>query len=240
MTPISKKARIAGLVFLLLVLVAPYRLIYVPSALFVTGNAAATAANIAAHETLFRLGIFSDLLTGVIQIFLALALYRLFEEVNRRQAVLMVILGGVMISAIYFFNVINDAAALLLVRGADFLSVFDKGQREALAMLFLRLHAQEVNAAEILWGLWLFPLAMLVLWSGFLPRLLGYWLILNGLAYVAQSFAWALLPQYQDTLSGLAFPLQLGEIAFMLWLLIMGARRGFRRATSDGTAPAVS
>ena len=107
MTSISKKARIAGLVYFLCILVAPYRLIYVPNALFVTGNAAATAANIAGHETLFRLGIFSDLLTGVIQIFLALALYRLFEEVNRRQAVLMVILGGVMISAIYFVNVIT-------------------------------------------------------------------------------------------------------------------------------------
>jgi hypothetical protein len=240
MTSLTRKARIAGFVYLLCVLVAPYRLIYVPNALFVTGNAAATAANIAAHEMLFRLGIFSDLLTGVIQIFLALALYRLFEEVNRRQAVLMVILGGVMISAIYFFNVINDAAALLLVRGADFLSVFNPAQREALAMLFLKLHAQEVSAAEILWGLWLFPLAMLVLRAGFLPRLFGYWLMLNGLAYVAQSFAWALLPQYQDILSSVAVPLQLGEIAFMLWLLIMGARSGFRRATSHDAALAPS
>lgn len=239
MTTVNKKARLAGLLFLLLVLLAPYRLIYVPSSLFVSGDAAATATNIAAHETLFRLGIFSDLLTGVIQIFLALALYRLFEEVNRRQAVLMVILGGVMISAIYFFNVINDAAALLLVRGADFLSVFDQRQREALAMLFLKLHAQEVGAAEILWGLWLFPLAMLVLRSGFLPRLLGYWLLLNGCAYVAQSVSWALLPQYQDTLSGLAFPLQLGEIAFMLWLLIMRARRGLRRS-GNAVMPASS
>ncbi len=237
---LTTKARIAGFVYLLCVLVAPYRLIYVPNALFVTGNAAATAANIAAHETLFRLGIFSDLLTGVIQIFLALALYRLFEEVNRRQAMLMVILGGVMISAIYFFNVINDAAALLLVRGADFLSTFSPAQREALAMLFLKLHAQEVSAAEILWGLWLFPLAMLVLRSGFLPRLFGYWLMLNGLAYVAQSFAWALLPQYLDILSSVAVPLQLGEIAFMLWLLIMGARGGFRRATSHDAALAPS
>ena len=238
MNSISKKARIAGFVYLLCVLVAPYRLIYVPSALFVTGNAAATSANIAAHETLFRLGIFSDLLTGVIQIFLALALYRLFEEVNRRQAVLMVILGGVMISAIYFFNVLNDAAALLLVRGADFLSVFDKGQREALAMLFLKLHAQEIGAAQILWGLWLLPMAMLVLRSGFLPRLLGYGLILNGLAYVIQSFAWALLPSWEDAISSVAAPFQFGEVAFMLWLLIMGARSGFRRVLDDAAAHA--
>jgi len=240
MTTINRKARIAGFIYFLLTLVAPFRLIYLPNVLFVTGNAAATAANIAAHETLFRLGIFGDMLCGVILIFLTLALYRLFEAVNRKQAVLMVLLGGVLPAAIYFFNVLNDVAALLLVRGADFLSVFNQGQREALAMLFLRLHAQEVSAAEILWGLWLFPLAMLVLRSGFLPRLLGYWLILNGSAYVAQSFAWAMLPQYQDTISGIAFPFQFGEIAFMLWLLIMGARRGFRGTPSDGTAPAVS
>lgn len=233
MTSINTKARMAGLAYLSCVLVAPYRLMYVPNTLFVTGNAAATAANIAAHETIFRLGIFSDLLTGVIQIFLALALYQLFKDVNRKQAALLVIVGGILIPAIYFFNVVNDAAALLLIRGADFLSVFSREQREALAMLFLRLHGQEVSAAEILWGLWLFPLATLVLRSGFLPRLFGYWLILNGVAYVAQSFAWAVLPQFQDTLSSIAGPLQFGEVAFTLWLLIMGARSGFRRSGED-------
>lgn len=230
MTSINAKARTAGFVYLLCVLVAPYRLIYVPNTLFVTGDAAATAANISAHETIFRVGIFSDLLTGVIQIFLALAFYQLFKQVNRKQAALLVIVSGILIPAIYFFNVLNDAAALLLVHGADFLSVFTKEQRDALAMLFLRMHGQEINAAEILWGLWLFPMAALVLRSGFLPRLLGYWLILNGVAYVAQSIVWAVLPQFQDTVSNIAAPFQVGEIVFMLWLLIMGARKGFRRS----------
>jgi hypothetical protein len=229
MTSINSKARAAGLVYLLCVLIAPYRLIYVPNTLFVSGDAAATAANIAAHETIFRLGIFSDLLTGVIQIFLALAFYQLFKDVNRKQAALLVIVSGILIPAIYFFNILNDAAALLLVHGADFLSVFTKEQRDALAMLFLRLHGQEINAAEILWGLWLFPMAALVLRSGFLPRLFGYWLILNGVAYVAQSIAWAVLPQFQDMISSIATPFQFGEIVFMLWLLIMGARKSFRR-----------
>jgi hypothetical protein len=229
MTSINSKARTAGLVYLLCVLIAPYRLIYVPNTLFVSGDAAATAANIAAHETIFRLGIFSDLLTGVIQIFLALAFYQLFKDVNRKQAALLVIVSGILIPAIYFFNILNDAAALLLVHGADFLSVFTKEQRDALAMLFLRLHGQEINAAEILWGLWLFPMAALVLRSGFLPRLFGYWLILNGVAYVAQSIAWAVLPQFQDMISSIATPFQFGEIVFMLWLLIMGARKSFRR-----------
>lgn len=225
MTSINTKARIAGFMYLLVILVAPYRLIYVPSTLFVTGNAAATVANIATHETIFRLGIFSDLLAGVIQIFLALAFYQLFKEVNRKHAVLLVIVGGILIPAIYFFNVLNDA---LLVRGADFLLVFSNEQREALAMLFLKLHGQEIGAAQILWGLWLFPMATLVLRSGFLPRLLGYLLILNGLWYLGQSFGWAVWSQFQDTLSSIAWPIQFSEVAIMLWLLIMGARSGFR------------
>lgn len=230
MTSINTKARIAGFMYLLLTLVAPYRLIYVPSTLFVTGNAAATAANITTHETIFRLGIFSALLGGLIQLFLALAFYQLFKEVNRKHAALLVIVGGILMPAITFFNVLNDAAALLLVHGADFLSVFSNEQREALALLFLKLHGQEVGAAQILWGLWLFPMATLVLRSGFLPRLLGYLLILNGLWYVGQSFGWAVWPQFQDTLSSIAWPLQFGEVTIMLWLLIMGARSGFRRS----------
>ncbi|MBI3664376.1 MAG: DUF4386 domain-containing protein [Acidobacteria bacterium] len=224
MSSIKNPGRVAGLLYLLLVVAAPVRLLYIPSTLFVRGNATATAANIAAHETLFRLGIVSDLLSGTICIFLVLALYRLFKGVDQNHAVLMVILGGVMPAAIYFFNVLNDAAALMLVRGADFLSVFEKPQRDALAMLFLRLHGQEIVAAEILWGLWLFPLAVLVIRSGFLPRFLGYWLIVNGFAYLAMSFTGLLLPRYEDIVSNIAFPAQLGEIAFMLWLVIKGVK----------------
>jgi hypothetical protein len=216
--------RAAGFLYLLLVIFAPVRLIYIPSKLFVAGNATATANNIATHETLFRLGIVSDLFCGTILIFLVLALYRLFKGVDQNQAVLMVILGGVLPAAIDFFNVLNDAAALVLVRGADFLSVFEKPQRDALAMLFVRLHHHEIVAAEILWGLWLFPLALLVYRSRFLPRFLGVWLIINGFAYLILSFTGLLLPQYEDMFSNIAFPAELGEVALMLWLLIKGAK----------------
>jgi hypothetical protein len=224
MTLISKNARIAGLLYLALVIVAPFRLIYIPNTLYVSGNATATAHNIAAHELLFRFGIVSDLFCGSILIFLVLALYRLFKGVDQSHAALMVILGGVLPAAIYFFNVLNDVAALMLVRGADFLSVFEKPQRDALTMLFLRLHGQEIVAAEILWGLWLFPLAILVLRSGFLPRFLAVWLIINGFAYLTLSFTGVLLPQHEDTVSNFTFPAQLGEVAFMLWLLVVGAK----------------
>jgi len=223
MTSTSKNARIAGFLYLLLVIVAPLRM-YIPSALFVHGNASATANNIASHETLFRLGIVGDLFCGTILIFIVLALYRLFEGVDQYLAVLVVILGGVLPAAIDFFMMLNDSAALILVRGADFLSVFDKPQRDALAMLFLRMHDQEKLAAEIFWGLWLIPLGILVYRSRFLPRLLGVWLVVNGFGYLINSFTGLLLPQYQNAVGTFTFPALTGEVAFVLWLLIRGAK----------------
>ena len=224
MTSTSKNARIAGFLYLLLVIAGPFRLMYIPSTLFVHGNASATANNIAAHETLFRLGIVGDLFCGTIVIFVALALYRLFKGVDQNLAVLVVILGGVLPAAIDFFIVLNDAAALILVRGADFLSVFDKPQRDALAMLFLRMHDQEMFAAMIFWGLWLVPLGILVYRSRFLPRFLGVWLIVNGFAYLANSFVGLLLPHYANAVGNFIFPALTGEVAFVLWLLIRGAK----------------
>jgi len=223
MTPLSKNARVAGLLYLTL-LTAPLRLLYIPSKLFVTGNATATADNIAAHETLFRLGILSDLLTGTMVIFLTLALFRLFNGVDQGLARLVVILGSLMVTPIYFLNTINDAAALLLVRGPDFLSVFDKPQRDALAMLFLRLHHHGIRVNEVFWGLWLFPFGLLVYKSRFLPRILGVWLMLNCFAYLAMSVTGILWPRYEATVSNWVFPIMLGELAIMLWLIIMGAK----------------
>src|SRR5207342_2688628 len=110
-------------------------------------------------------------------------LYDLLKGVNRWLASLMVTLIVVQIP-IAFLNELNSIAAIVLVRGADFLSIFEKPQRDALAMLFLNLHGQGFGVAEIFWGLWLFPLAMLVYRSRFLPRLLGVWLAIAGFAWV--------------------------------------------------------
>ncbi len=216
--------RVAGLWYLLLTAVGPLRLIYIPNKLFVTGNAAATADNIAAHEWLFRFGMVGDLVGAVVLIFLVLAFYRLFKEVDEHLAVLVVILGGVMPALLNFVGVVSDAGALTIVRGADFLSGFDKAQRDALALLFLRLHDHQNTAAEILWGLWLVPLALLVYRSRFLPRFLGVWLIINGLAYLTMSFTGLLVPQYQHQVFILSQPALLGELVLMLWLVIRGSR----------------
>jgi hypothetical protein len=224
MTSTRNPGRVAGLWYLLLVVIGPLRLIYIPSKLFVHGNAAATANNIAAHERLFRLGIAADLIGAVVLVVLALAFYQLFKGVDQYLAVLVVILGGVMPALIYFVGVVDDFGALTVVRGADFLSAFDKPQRDALAMLFLRLRDHQNTAAEILWGLWLLPLAVLVYRSHFMPRFLGVWLAINGCAYVVLSFTGILLPQYQNKVFLYAQPAFFAEIALMLWLVIKGAK----------------
>jgi len=224
MEPTDKAARVAGAWYLSLVLIGFFSLMYVPGKLIVRGNAAATAGNILAHETLFRFGILADLVGAVVFILLGLALYRLLVGVNKTHASLMV--AFVLISAaIGFMNTLNDIAALTLLRGgADFLSVFDKPRREALAMLFLRLGFQGNVINEIFWGLWLLPFGLLVMRSRFLPRILGVWLIVDCCAYVALSIIGLLLPQYYDVAFRSAFPALLGEVAIMLWLLIKGAR----------------
>jgi len=212
-------------------------MMYVPGKLIVHGNAAATASDIAANETLFRLGIAGQLIGQAGFIFVALALYDLLKGVNRWHASLMVTLVVVQIP-IAFLNELNSIAALILVRGADFLSIFEKPQRDALAMFFLNLHFHGFDVAEIFWGLWLFPLALLVYKSRFLPRFLGVWLALAGFAWVILSLTGTLLPQYQDKVDSYCQPAFFGEIALMLWLLIRGAKPQAPGAAASSSAVA--
>ena len=218
-----KNARVAGLIYLSLALTAPFCLIYIPRTLIVRGNATATANNINAHESLFRLGIVAELLYAVTFIFVVLALYRLLKEVDQNHSALMVILGLVSVP-IGFLNVLNNAAALTLLSGADYLSVFRTDQLHALAMLFITLHGYGNIVAGIFWGLWLFPFGLLVFRSGFLPRILGVWLIINCFAYLIISFTALLLPHYKEVVSLAMMPALLGELAIVLWLLIKGVK----------------
>ena len=223
MNSTKEQARVAGLLYLLACITAPFALIYVPLALVVPGDATATANHIRAGETILRMGIASELLSSTLMIFAVLALYRLFKGVNGTHALAMLILILVSLP-ISLLNVVNEIAALVLVSGAAFLSVFEKHQLDALAYLSLRLHSQGLFVAEIFWGLWLFPYGMLVVRSGFIPRVLGVLLMIAGAGYLASSFASLLLPQYARPVSLFATVLELGELPIVLWLLIWGAK----------------
>jgi len=222
MNSAKKTARIAGLLYLVNGVTGFFGIVYVPSRLIVLGDAAATAHNILASERLFRLGIVSELICAAEYVFLLWALYRLFSRVNKTHASLLVILGLVFIP-IMCLNTLNEIAALMLVRGADFLSAFDKHQLQSMAMFFLDLHRYGYIIGCI-FGFWLFPFGLLVFRSGFLPRILGVLLIAAGFGYLADCFTPLLLPTYANIVGRIAsVPLTLGEPAIILWLLIRGA-----------------
>ena len=223
MHPLKKAARIAGAVYLSMVITAPFTLLYVPSKLIVRGDAAATANNVLAHETMFRLAILGDLFTHVIFISLGIALYRLLSSVGKTWAMMMVVLVSVS-AAVGFLDTLNNIAALILFRGGDFLSVFDKTQLSALGYLFIRLHDQGIFMNELFWGLWLFPFGLLVFRSGFLPRFIGVWLMINCFGYVALCVIALLAPDYYNAAFRWSQPVLFGELAIMLWLLIKGAK----------------
>jgi hypothetical protein len=138
---------------------------------------------------------------------------------------------GLMATPISFVNSANDIAALLFARG-DFLSVFDKAQREALVMLFLNLHHQLDLAWQLL-GVFFIPFGLLVYKSRFLPRILGVWLIVACFAYLALSLTGLLFPAYEDQVIKFAQPVLFAEVAMMLWLAIMGVSENRLATTSS-------
>jgi hypothetical protein len=221
---LKKAARISGLWYLLWTITGLYCVIYVPSKIIVQEDAAATANNILSHEFLFRTGVISDLLSTAVTVFLVASLYRLFEQVNERQAKQMAGLLLVQVPVVFVMEAFN-VASLLIFKG-EILKTFEPAQRQDVAMLFLKINEYGTMTLEMFWGLWLFPLAVLVYRSRFLPRFLGVWLFITGCYYVVLSSTSLMLPQYKDLVlhSPFALPAEVGEVALMLWLLLLGAK----------------
>ena len=223
MTSTKKTARIAGLLYLVNGVTGFFSIIYVPSKLFVAGDAAATAHNIITSERLFRLGIAAEVICAVEFIYLLWVLYRLLSGVSRTHASLMVIFGVAFVP-IMCINAVSGITALALLRGADFLPVLNQPQRESLAMMFLGVRGYGYLVGWI-FGLWLFHLGVCVCKSRFLPRFLGVLLIAACFGYLAVSLTQIVLPSYANIVGRLAnIPLTLGEPAAILWFLIRGAK----------------
>ena len=223
-------ARLAGVLYLVMGVLAWFSLMYIPSAFVVRGDAAATARNILNGETLYRLGILSELVSQTIFVFLVLVLYDLFRDVDRRYARLMVTLVAISV-AFEFTNCLNLIAPLLLLSGADFLSAFTKAQLDALAMVFLKLHNEGLGVVSALWGLWLVPLGALAIRSGFIPKILGVLLILACFAYLAESVTSVVFPTATHAVSSVTTPIGgVGELLMVVWLLMKGANAQQREA----------
>jgi len=216
----KRTARVAGLLYMIVAVTAFFTDIVVRKGLIVAGDASSTAHNIMASECLFRMGFVSDLLMTTCWVLLAFALYVLFKPINKNYALLMVsfVLVG---SAVTCINNLNQFAALLVLNGADYLRVFGTEQLQALAMLFLDLSKHGILIAHIFFGLWLFPLAYLVIKSGFIPRILGILLIIAGWGYLIDFLIFYLFPNFNVTITQYTF---WGELFLLLWLLIKGVK----------------
>ncbi len=187
-------ARLAGLLVLVLVVISPFSLIYIPSTLVVPGDATATANNVMASDGLFRLGIISDAAIFLIDIVVTALLYLLP----------------------YFI-------ALLLLSGAGYLTVFDPDQLNALVLLSLNAHENAVYIWQAFFGLSLFVLGYLIFESGYFPRILGILMVVGALGYLIDSFGNILLPSYGEVFGlVVAVTAIIGELPFFVWLLVKG------------------
>jgi hypothetical protein len=229
----QRTARIAGFVYLIVVLAGIFSLAYVPSQINVAGDAAATVANLTAHESLFRLGILAGVICYVAFLVLPLALYKLLSPYGRETAVVMVALAVASVP-IAMVAIASKIHILSLLGGADYLQASTQQQLHAQVMLSLQSYRNGLQVAEVFWGLWLLPFGYLVFKSGILPRLLGVLLMLGCFGYLIEVIGGMLFSGYAE--SALAeyagIPASLGEIGICLWLLVMGAREPKGRESS--------
>ncbi len=221
----KKTARIAGLVYLVVVITGIFGLAYVPSKLIVWGNAAATFNAIVASETLFRLGILSGLICYTAFLFLPFVLYKLLHHVGKSHAIAMVLLAVVSVP-ISFVNLLNKFSVLTLISKASYLNVMETDKLQLQVLLHLEYYNNGIEMVSIFWGLWLLPFGYLVFKSGFLPKIFGVLLMFGCLGYVINFIGGFLFKGYAAVgiSTFISLPGSLGEIGICLWLLLVGIK----------------
>ena len=220
---LQKTARLAGVLYLIWVVTGLYGLLYVPSHTIVLGDATATSKKILSNEFLFRTNIINDIISSAIWVFLALILYRLFKQVNERQARLLVALVIVQIPVAFIVEAFNITS--LMIFKDEILKTLELSQRQDFAMLFLKINDYVTMILVMFWGLWLLPFGRLVYKSGFIPRVFGWCLFIGGIGWVIDSVMILLFPVYSQFISQYVMITgTIGEIPIMLWLLIKGVK----------------
>lgn len=220
MNPIQTTARITGVLILVMAVIAPFSMLYLPSILVVPGDAATTAHNIVASEGLYRLGLASDSLVVLIEVVLTVLLYVLLKPVNKTLS-LVAAFSRLSMAVIQGINLLNHFFVLLLLSGTAYLTVFAPNQLQALVLLFLNAHAMVVLIWGIFFGFHLLVYGYLVYKSGYISRIVGALLIAAGLSYLTQSFGSILLPQSAALFVSIG-SLSIIEVALPLWLVVKG------------------
>jgi hypothetical protein len=225
MTTTNKTARLAGFFYLIVIITGFFSLMYVPSKLIVWENPALTFQNISSSVQLFRLSIASSIICYIAFTLLPLALYQLLKDVNGNYAKLMVILALISIP-ISFINLQSKFSVLTIIEGTDYLKVFDVKQLQAQMMMLLSNYNKGILIAQVFWGLWLFPFGYLVYRSGFLPKILGVFLMLGCLGYVINVLGRTAVHHFSEySISKyITLPATIGEIGICLWMLLVGVR----------------
>ncbi|KXH79115.1 DUF4386 domain-containing protein [Chryseobacterium kwangjuense] len=225
MTTENKTARLAGLLYLIVVLTGLFSLMYVPSKLIVWEDPALTFQQISHSSQLFRLSIAGSMICYISFTLLPLVLYRLLKEVNGTYAKLMVILALISVP-ISFLNLQTKFSVLTIVEGAGYLKAFNSEQLQSHVMFLLNSYNKGILIVQIFWGLWLFPFGYLVYKSGFLPKILGIFLMLGCLGYILNVLGRTIIPDFSDyAISAyITLPASIGEIGTCLWLLIAGVK----------------
>ena len=212
-------ARIAAVLFLIVVAMGITVEVFFLGDIFVPGDAAATVNNLSASETLFRTTVFGYLIRNVFLALLALVTYKLFKPVDKNVAGLMVVFA-LLSTAINMLNELNYFAALQLAIGADTFTAIGAGQVQDLVMFFLKMHDYGA-AIPTIFSLWIALLGYLAFKSRYVPRILGGWMMIGGIAWTALAIP-LVFPSFDPTYFGLfAFA---GEAVFYLWLLIRGVK----------------
>jgi hypothetical protein len=226
MTVENKTSRLAGFLYLVVVVTGLFSLAYVPSQITLSGDPRTAVDNIMASESLFRFGIAAFMMLQVAFLLLPLVLFRLMRPVGEAMATCMVAFAVVSVP-IGLVSLSSRLDALSLVTDARYAAMLTPQQLQAEVLLPLGEYRSGLFITKLFWGLWLFPFGYLVFRSGFLPKILGILLMLGCVGYVVEVFGELLIPGYTESVVArfVGKPAAVGEIGTCLWLLVIGARR---------------
>ena len=216
---IQKYARIAGVLMLLSFVAGGFGEAYIPSQLIVSGDAAATAANIKGFGSLFRWGFAGYLVEATCDIGLSLIFYVLLRPV-RKDIALLAAFFGLVGTAIFAAAELFYLAPSLILRGNGYLNTFSTDQLNTLALLSLKLFALGGVIPAVFYGVAWVLRGYLIFRSGYLPRFLGILMTLAGLGFIMRNVLLILAPAYAS--GSLLLLMVPGGLALTAWLLVKG------------------
>mgnify|MGYP002780602667 CR=1 FL=1 len=226
---LQKTARFAGFLYFLVAVFSFFSIMYVPSQIMVKGEAARTFQNLLTHEFLFRAGITANLVNFVVFLFLAFFLYKLFRPIDEPLSKILLVSVAVQLPVVFVMEAFNFSA--LMVAKEMVYESADVTQKQDMAMLLLKLNDYGTIILMLFWGIWLIPFGQLALKSGYLPKVIGIFLIAGGIAYILECLDYILLDRKLSFITNYtSFFHSVAEISTVVWLLVKGVQQKHKEA----------